>query len=106
MVILHRVTFGYPYAINPENPEHLNKKENIKIFSIYWEKFYLVDIVESHTRFYKRNTNEPNLNTRKDLCHWFYQIHNKVNHKLGVPKCQNDHFQKRYEQFRAKCKNH
>ena len=107
-LFLHCVTFGYPYAINPENPEHLNKKRE------YQDFFHLLGKVlpcrycrESYEDFIKETPIEPNLNTRKDLCHWLYQIHNKVNHKLGVPKCQIPSFpevQKRYEQFRAKCK--
>ena len=107
-LFLHCVTFGYPYAINLDNPEHATKREEYQHF------FHLLGKVlpcrycrDSYQEFMKENPIESNLNTRKDLCRWLYDIHNKVNHKLGVPNCQIPSFeqvQDRYEQFRAKCK--
>ena len=47
------------------------------------------------------------LKTRKDLTKWLYDMHNKVNHKLGVPECNIPSFEdviSQYEEYRAKCK--
>ena len=107
-LFLHCITFGYPYAINPDNPDHKNKKEEYKVF---FEKLSSVMPCkycrESYKDFIKENPIDKSLNNRKDLTKWFYKIHNKVNNKLGVPKCDIPSFktiQKRYETFRAKCK--
>ena len=31
-LFLHCITFGYPYVINPENPDHQNKKRDYALF--------------------------------------------------------------------------
>ena len=49
---------------------------------------------------------EDHLSTRVELARWFYDIHNKVNYKLGIPLCDIPEFVEiynRYEQYRAKC---
>ena len=107
-LFLHCVTFGYPYAINEKNPEHMNKKKEYKTF------FTSVgDILpckycrESYKVYIKEIPIDKFLKTRKDLCKWLYKIHNKVNDKLGVPVENIPTFkevQDFYEQFRAKCK--
>ena len=107
-LFLHCVTFGYPYAINPENPDHKYKKRDYKLF---FEK--LGDILpckycrDSYKEFIKEHPIDKHLNKREDLCKWLYDIHNKVNKKLGVPDCDIPNFkevQQNYETFRAKCK--
>lgn len=107
-LFLHCVTFGYPYAINPSNPDHKYKKQQYKTF------FQMIGYVlpckycrESYIEFAKQTPIDKFLNTRKDLCKWLYIIHNKVNTKLGVPESTIPTFQEVqqfYEQFRAKCK--
>ena len=107
-LFLHCVSFGYPYAINPSNPAHKNKKLH------YGEFFNNVGNIlpckycrESYIDFIKENPVENNLDTREQLCKWLYDIHNKVNHKLGVPDCKIPSFEEvkiEYEKFRAKCK--
>ena len=62
---------------------------------------------ESYQDFIKEHPIDKNLNTRKQLTKWLYDIHNKVNHKLGVPDCDIPSFkdiQDKYETYRAKCK--
>ena len=107
-LFLHSITFGYPYAINPNNPDHINKKRDYAHF------FKSVGNVlpckycrDSNIKFSQELPIEPFQNTRKDLVDWLYQIHNKVNHKLGVPECEIptlDDVTDTYEQYRAKCK--
>jgi hypothetical protein len=107
-LFLHCVSFGYPYAINVNNPEHKTKKEDYKIF---FEKAGNVlpcrYCRDSYKEFIKEIPIDNYLNTRNDLCKWLYLIHNKVNHKLGVPDCDIPKFEEvqgLYESFRAKCK--
>lgn len=107
-LFLHCVTFGYPYAINPQNPEHTTKPED------YYNFFYYLGRVmpcrycrESYQDFFKDHDLRQALNNRKDICKWLYTMHNRVNHKLGVPECQIPSFEdvvRKYESFRARCK--
>jgi len=107
-LFLHCVAFGYPYAINPKNPDHSNKKEDYKVF---FEKIGHIlpcrYCRESYQEFIKETPIDNYLDTRKDLCKWFYLIHNKVNDKLGAPECDIISFEEMqsvYESFRAKCR--
>lgn len=107
-LFLHCVTFGYPYAINPENEQHRPKPEE------YYNFFYYLGKVmpcrycrESYQQFFKELDLSKSLNSRHDLAKWLYDIHNKVNHKLGIPECQIPTFDEviqQYEAYRAKCK--
>ena len=107
-LFLHCVTFGYPYAINPENEQHTPKPEE------YYNFFYYLGKVmpcrycrESYQEFFKELDLSKSLNSRNDLSKWLYDIHNKVNHKLGIPECQIptfDELVQQYESYRAKCK--
>ena len=107
-MFLHCVTFGYPYAINPENPDHKDKKEHYKNF--FNELGHVMPCKycrESYLDFIKEHPIDKHLKTRKQLSKWLYDIHNKVNNKLGVPDCDIPSFkevQDKYETYRAKCK--
>lgn len=107
-LFLHCVSFGYPYAINNQNPDHETKKQDYMNFFYYLGKVLPCKYCrDSYMEFFKEINLENNLNTREDLCRWLYDMHNKVNHKLGVPECQIPKFddvKERYEKFRAKCK--
>lgn len=99
---LHCITFGYP--INPTNEQ----KENYKFF---FEK--LGDVLPCiHCRdSYKKFIKEENsildntaLENRESLTKWLYNLHNKVNEKLGVDYgITFDMIKKKYEEYRAKC---
>lgn len=107
-LFLHCITFGYPYAINPNNPDHDNKKSDYKqFFELLGKVFPCKYCRESYQVFIKELPIDKYLNTRKDLITWLYKIHNKVNNKLGVNECNiptlkevND----KYETYRAQCK--
>ena len=50
--------------------------------------------------------NDKALENRKTLSKWLYDVHNKVNKKLGVPKSHSPSFEAvwtRYESYRASC---
>lgn len=107
-LFLHCVAFGYPYSINPQNPEHQTKAED------YYNFFYYLGKVmpcrycrESYQDFFADHDLRDKLDNRFQLAEWLYTIHNRVNHKLGVPKCDIPSFEEvvtKYESFRARCK--
>ena len=107
-LFLHCVSFGYPYAINPDNPDHAYKQDHYKTF------FNLAGYVlpckycrQSYIDFIRETPIDNFLDTRHNLCKWLYIIHNKVNKKLGVAHDCIPSFKEVkefYEQFRAKCK--
>lgn len=107
-LFLHSVTFGYPYAINNNNPDHLSKPED------YYKFFYYLGKVlpckycrDSYMEYFSTLNLQGNLDTRENLCRWLYDMHNKINNKLGVPECNIptfDSVKTKYERYRAKCK--
>jgi hypothetical protein len=107
-LFLHSITFGYPYAINPDNPDHATKKEDYYKFFYYLGRVFPCKYCrESYQKFFKQVSPANHLNTRKDLTKWLYDVHNLVNDKLGVPECERPSFDdvnKTYEEFRAKCR--
>lgn len=107
-LFLHCITYGYPYVINNDNDTHKNKKNDYENFFYYLGKVLPCKYCrDSYLDFIKENPIKDNLNSRDKLTNWLYDIHNKVNYKLGVPKCQipkyND-MNEVYESYRAKCK--
>lgn len=107
-LFLHCVTFGFPYTINPLNPEHQTKAED------YYNFFYYLGRVmpcrycrDSYQEFFKDHDLREQLQSRRQISEWLYTIHNRVNNKLGVPECQIPTFDEvvaKYESFRARCK--
>jgi hypothetical protein len=107
-LFLHCVTFGYPYMLDKSNPKHVGKPSD------YYNFFYYLGKVmpcrycrESYQQFFKEQDPSKSLGSRKDLAKWLYDLHNKVNHKLGVPECNIPTFEElinQYESYRAKCK--
>ncbi len=105
---LHCVTFGYPYKIDPTKPEHIEKQND------YYRFFYYLGKVlpcrycrDSYMDFLTKKSLMSNLETRKDITKWLYDIHNMVNDKLGVPQCERPSFEEledKYQSFRASCK--
>jgi hypothetical protein len=107
-LFLHSITFGYPYLIDINNREHLIKRQYYRNFFMYLGKVFPCRYCrESYEEFIKEIPLDKYLNSREDLCYWLYLIHNKVNYKLGIPKCDILNFKdvkKKYETFRAECK--
>ena len=107
-VFLHSITMGYPYKINPKNKKDISRKEYTKIFfNSLGHVLPCKYCRESYLKYISQHPIDKHLNTRKKLVKWFYDIHNKINQKLGVPKCDIPSFQEfyqKYETYRAKCK--
>ena len=107
-IFLHSITFGYPYIIEENNAEHIEKKNDYKyLFNSIGKVFPCKYCRDSYNEYIKEIPIDKYLKSRANLCKWLYIIHNKVNAKLGVPKCNIPSFkqvQNKYETFRAKCK--
>lgn len=107
-LFLHCITFGYPYAINPNNKDHFNKERDYLNFFYYLGKVLPCRYCrESYMEYFKELDLENNLKSRKQLVKWLYDMHNKINNKLGVPPCNIPSLKEvetEYEQYRAKCK--
>lgn len=107
-LFLHCVSFGYPYKIDPTNPEHLAKQDDYYRFFYYLGKVLPCKYCRnSYDEFFASNSPIRHLGSREELAKWLYDVHNMVNDKLGVPACERPSFEEikqRYESFRAACK--
>jgi len=100
-IFLHSIVQNYPWNPTPQQ-------------KIYYRRF-LSDVGqvlpcrycrESYQKF-AEDLNDKALQNRKTLTKWLYNLHNKVNKKLGIPKSQWPSFDavwRRYESYRASCK--
>ena len=106
-VFLHSCVMGYPLKINEKNPEDRKRKKKTKVFfETIGHIFPCIYCRESYQRFIKELPIDKFLESRRKLANWLYQIHNKVNKKLGVPRCDIPSFNEvygRYETYRAQC---
>ena len=107
-LFLHCISFGYPYKIDPTNPEHLEKQNDYYRFFYYLGKVLPCKYCRnSYMEFFTQLSPMSKLGSRKEFTKWLYDIHNLVNDKLGVPKCDVPSFEEveeRYQSFRAACK--
>ena len=107
-LFLHCISFGYPYKIDPTNPEHLEKQNDYYRFFYYLGKVLPCKYCRnSYMDFFTQVSPMSKLGSRKEFTKWLYDIHNLVNDKLGVPKCDVPSFEEveeRYQSFRAACK--
>ena len=106
-LFLHCITFGYPYVINPDNPEHQTKREDYYKFFYYLGKVFPCKYCrESYQQFLNILSPINKLQSRKELCRWLYDMHNLVNDKLNIPESERPTFEEveaNYELYRAKC---
>ncbi len=106
-LFLHCVAAGYPYVIDPDNAEHLEKQNDYYRFFYYLGKVFPCKYCRnSYQQFITELSPINHMGSRKEISKWLYDIHNKVNDKLGVPACDIPSFEEvemNYEQFRAKC---
>ena len=99
---LHSMAMSYPKKINEKNPEHLRTKNSM--FSVLSN---LGDILpcplcgNSYNNYIRRPELSiwDHLDTRGNLIEFIYKIHNKVNEKLGVPKCDIPSFKEVVEYY-------
>ena len=110
-LFLHCVTLGYPqdpdaYDLENGKPQGFSKAH-------YKDFFYEVGYIlpckycrDSYREFMREDPVEEHLSSRDTLIKWLWDMHNKVNTKLGVKYCDLNYkdFIERYESYRAKCK--
>ena len=106
-LFLHCISFGYPYKIDPTNPEHLEKQNDYYRFFYYLGKVMPCKYCRtSYMDFFNKQSPISSLGSRKEFTKWLYDIHNMVNDKLGVPECEIPKFEEieeKYQSFRASC---
>lgn len=102
---LHSVTFGYPIE-----PSDETKQQYKQFFVSLGDVLPCKYCRESYRKFITEGVTAlmlADLSNRETLTHWFYRVHNAVNHKLDV-----DYgityldVVNRFESFRAKCGSH
>lgn len=98
----HSVTFNYP--IEPTQKD----KETYYNFFVYFGRTLPCGLcVDSYHKFINEGNTKltiEKLESRRTLTKWFYDLHNKVNEKLGVD--YGDTYEElcyKYESYRAKC---
>jgi len=104
---LHSMAMSYPKKINENNPEHRRRKNAMFAFLTNLGDVLPCPLCGTSYNSYIRDPSlsvMEHLNTRSSLIEFIYKIHNKVNIKLGVPKCNKRSFKevvKFYSQFIA-----
>ena len=106
-LFLHCISFGFPYKIDPTNPEHIEKQNDYYRFFYYLGKVMPCKYCRnSYMEFFTKLSPMSKLGSRKEFTKWLYDIHNMVNEKLGVPECEKPTFEEieeKYQSFRASC---
>ena len=107
-VFLHSSVMGYPVKIDKTNKDHRFRKKKTKLFfNNIGHIFPCRYCRDSYNIFIKKLPIDNFLDSRKSLSKWLYDIHNMVNKKLGVPKCDIPSFKEvyaQYDSYRADCR--
>lgn len=92
---LHSSALAYPKKINNNNPEHIAKKKSMFSFLSNLGNILPCPVCSvSYNNYIKQPELSiwEHLDYRADIVHFIYKIHEKVNDKLGVPKCERPTF--------------
>lgn len=107
---LHSVAHGYPESPSEYDKLHKNPlgstESNYKMFFTLVGKTLPCRLCrESYVKFVRENP--VRTGSRQELTRWLWEIHNRVNDKLGrkYKSSDFDSTTKYYESFRAKCSN-
>jgi hypothetical protein len=101
-VFLHSIAQNYPEE--PTNEQKMYYKNFFRLIGNvlpcrYCRESYQQFIEEPGTKL-----NDAVMKNRKTFTRWLYDIHNKVNKKLGINYCVSfEQVTKKYESFRSKC---
>jgi hypothetical protein len=99
---LHTITFCYP-----EEPTQQEKNKYKSFFVLIGDVLPCVFCRESYKTFITQGSTQLNndaLQNRKTLTEWLYNIHEAVNHKLGVYYgISFQDLEKRFESYRIQC---
>ena len=101
-LFLHSIAQNYPWK-----PTNEQKKDYLQFFIYTGNVLPCRYCRESYQEFIKQPDTELTKSVMKNrltLVTWLYNIHNKVNEKLGI-KCNDElkHVWEKYESFRSKC---
>ena len=104
---LHSMAMAYPKKIDKNDPDHIEIKNSMYAFLSNLGNILPCGICGASYENYIKTPElsiTRYLNSRADLAHFIYLIHEKVNEKLGVPKCDRPSFNEvvqYYNKFRA-----
>lgn len=99
---LHSVTFGYPIEPTEEHKEKY--KQFFELAGDVLPCKYCRDSYKDFIQSGCTKLDDDKLENRESLTRWMYDIHERVNKKLGVEYgISYDDVVKRYESYRAKC---
>lgn len=104
---LHSMAMAYPKKIDKNDPEHIEIRNSMYAFLSNLGNILPCGICGASYESYIKTPElsiSRYLNSRADLVHFIYLIHERVNEKLGVPKCDRPSFSevvKYYNKFRA-----
>tara|TARA_E500000178_G_C16870341_1_gene684075 strand:+ start:91 stop:672 length:582 start_codon:yes stop_codon:yes gene_type:complete len=104
-IFLHSVTFGFPQEVTCKNQHRV--LQYINFFNSVGNVLPCKYCRDSYNEYLREHPVEQHCTSRKTLTRWLYDIHNKVNSKLGVAPCDIPRFsqvEKKYESYRAACK--
>ena len=89
---LHSMVMAYPKKIDENNANHIKKRNSMFQFLSNLGNVLPCPICGTSYNSYLKDPEMPplweSLSSRKSLVHFMYQIHNRVNDKLGVPLCE------------------
>lgn len=99
---LHSMAMAYPKKINNNNPDHIRIRTSMFSFLNNLGNVLPCNICSvSYNGYIKEPFFEISkyLDSRAKLCYFIYLIHERVNTKLGVPKCYRPSFKKVIKKF-------
>ena len=99
---LHSMAMAYPKIIDNNNPEHIETRNSMFSFLSNLGDVLPCGICgASYNGYIKEPDFEISkyLDSRAKLCYFIYLIHERVNRKLGVPKCFRPSFKKVIKKF-------
>jgi len=99
---LHTMSLAYPKKIDPINIQHQEIKKSM---SSFFNNLSNVLPCPLCANSYEKYINDPeflidnNLDSRESLFKYIYLLHEKVNDKLGVPKCKRPTIQQAFDYY-------
>ena len=100
---LHSMAMSYPKKIDDNNPQHRTKKNSMYAFLSNLGNVLPCPLCgSSYNTYIKEPTMSiwEHLDSRKSLILFIYNLHEKVNDKLGVAQCEKPSFKETVEYYK------
>ena len=98
-VFLHCIAQNYP-----QEPTSEQKENYLQFFKLVGNVLPCRYCRDSYQEFIKYTLNDQVMKNRQTFTKWLYDIHNKINKKLGIKDCITfKQVTDKYESFRSKC---